>query len=332
MFKKSKSKVSDSKETNIGKSRQKKLLEQFAPQLENLSQNIQEMHYITDGMNVEINKVGNSIDTLNEGNGELLSRTKEINNITIEMGKAIEQTNDYVGELDSIAMNMQSSNEEVVGIFEELLAENANTETCIEEISTNTLETNHATHEIRQAIGMINSIASKTNLLSLNASIEAARAGEAGRGFAVVAQSVSSLSDGTIEAAKQIQGVMDQIKNYADETVKVAGQAEEIVSRQSETVNDTIHAFGDLNEYLENLIREITSLEKTIESMERHRNDTMSAVQSISSVSEETAAAISMVNDSLKNQITMIDNLHKSTIELEDRSKELTEAVNAFKI
>lgn len=40
------------------------------------------------------------------------------------------------------------------------------------------METNQAAKEIRQAVDMINSIAEKTNLLSLNASIEAARAGK----------------------------------------------------------------------------------------------------------------------------------------------------------
>ncbi len=48
--------------------------------------------------------------------------------------------------------------------------------------------------KIDEIIGLIQSIAAQTNLLSLNATIEAARAGESGRGFAVVAQEVKSLA------------------------------------------------------------------------------------------------------------------------------------------
>ena len=125
---------------------------------------------------------------------------------------------------------------------------------------------------------------------------------------------------------------MEEIKGYANDTVRVASQAEVIVSKQSDTVNDTIHVFRDMNGYLQNLVDEITDLEKIIESMERHRNDTLSAIQSISAVSEQTAASVSTVNESLKDQITMVDNLHSSSLELQQRAKELMEAVNAFKI
>ena len=58
----------------------------------------------------------------------------------------------------------------------------------------------------------------------------------------------------------------------------------------------------------------------------------MSAIESISAVSEQTAASISVVNESLKNQITMVGNFHNSIIELENRVRDLMDSVNAFKL
>jgi len=86
-----------------------------------------------------------------------------------------------------------------------------------------------ATEEIGEIADLIQSIASRTNLLALNASIEAARGGEAGRGFAVVASEVKELAFKTSEATANVASKIAAIQSATGASVKdLAGIAEEI--------------------------------------------------------------------------------------------------------
>lgn len=65
--------------------------------------------------------------------------------------------------------------------------------------------------EILQQLKIIEDIASKTDLLALNASIEAARVGKNGKGFTVVADEVSKLSEKTQKALASISVTIEKL-------------------------------------------------------------------------------------------------------------------------
>lgn len=152
--------------------------------------------------------------------------------------------------------------------------------------------------KIGSIISEIESIASQTNLLSLNASIEAARAGEAGRGFSVVADQIRQLAEQSSKSAVDtralIEGAMQEVENGN----RVAGRAVASI----ETVVDGIRTVA-------------TSSKEVSEVSENQASTTKEAERGITLISDviQTNAALaqesSATSQELSAQAAVLDSL-----------------------
>ncbi len=111
----------------------------------------------------------------------------------------------------------------------------------ISEVQEKVLDISSKSQGMSEANSVIDSIASQTNLLAMNAAIEAAHAGEAGKGFAVVADEIRKLAENSSMQSKSISSALKElVRSIADvvQTSKTAGQSFEEVRKAIEVVVD----------------------------------------------------------------------------------------------
>jgi hypothetical protein len=109
------------------------------------------------------------------------------------------------------------------------------------------LELGENSQKIGGIVDIIDEISDQTNLLALNAAIEAAGAGEAGKRFSIVANEVKRLAERTVDATRQIKGLIDQIQKATNSTImlteegtKGVDSASTLVARVSEALVNII--------------------------------------------------------------------------------------------
>ncbi|PIT81252.1 methyl-accepting chemotaxis protein [Limnohabitans sp. 15K] len=121
--------------------------------------------------------------------------------------------------------------------------------------------------KINKISEVIESIANRTNLLSLNAAIEAARAGEQGKGFAVVADEVGKLAVSSAESTKEIAILVKQASIEATRAVETvtgvnedmdkieagAGKTDGMLQRISAAVEEQSSALQEIDANVGNL-------------------------------------------------------------------------------
>ena len=167
---------------------------------------VSDLSAMTEELSATMEEMASNASIINTNAAEVKQEVSAIVGQTEDIRQYTTEMKVHASGIENTAHEtMESAEEKISGIMEVL-------EQAIKE-SESVNQVNNLTNDIL-------SIATKTNLLSLNASIEAARAGEAGKGFAVVATEISQLATASQEAANRIQSinnnVIQAVNNLAD--------------------------------------------------------------------------------------------------------------------
>lgn len=171
-----------------------------------------------------------------------------------------------------------------------------------------------SSQEISKIVAIISNIASRTNLLALNASIEAARAGEAGRGFAIVADEVRQLADKSAKSLKEIEQIVMQIQSQTSSVMMAMEEGNQQViegTRLAEQAKRSLDDIIQVTNRIDVLVRSITA--DTVEQNETARAvaEVMQAVelsaQDTSQEAQRVASALSNLVGVARDLLTSVE-------------------------
>ena len=155
--------------------------------------------------------------------------------------------------------------------------------------------------------GDILNIASKTNLLALNASIEAARAGEAGRGFAVVAEEIRVLADNSKETANNIQEISVEVVEAVRRLANDANGLIEFIKERILPDYELLEKSGE--QYLNDSVAVDDMMREIREGMEEIRGTMQSVTESNNGIADNVQESTQHVMEVVTDTASLAENM-----------------------
>lgn len=269
-----------------------------------------------------------SLEEITTSLEELASNSNSISEIARSLYEELAITVDSVNDLKLVNDKVQESSRKMSHSLNEVTENSESTtgQIRLTEERFNTVKTKSG--EMANFVQVINDIADKVNLLSLNAAIEAARAGDYGKGFAVVADEISKLAEATTLNAREIENIIRENLKLIEESGNLINMSVGTMTR----LNDAISVIqGEISE-VGNLINDIGVTIKTIKNLnvkihESGRTIENSTHEQKIATDESTKTAFDIAQKS-QDIVSISLNLSKSTQAINEITMELDRIVN----
>ena len=287
---------------------------------------------ISTNLNTTIHKSMSSVHALADGSSSVKSAASQMGqvvedtaNATVSVMDKINAATTEINRNHELAVSLDQGFQKVQSAVEKGNAKSSilSMEETVDSARKSTDSLLTEMNRITSILGEINSIASQTNLLSLNASIEAARAGEHGRGFAVVADEIRALSEESAKAANNIQEILTWLTDTTGQISKEITAGTDAASASVELVGGLMDYFSNINDATDEASQIVDEEYKIIEHVKKHFGNIQQEIETLVATSEENSATIQNITDTITSQNDSIRSISAEIDEISSLSADL---------
>jgi methyl-accepting chemotaxis protein len=288
------------------------LADSFNLMVSDLSDLVKDTKNAADQVATSTQAILKNINTMAKGAEDQASQTETISNFAKEMAKILNDTNQSAmrtAEAAHQAKNVADRGSEIIS--KSILGMHHIKDSVRDATRQVRLLADHSAR-IGEISDFIGEIASRTNLLALNASIEAARAGSDDDGFSVVADEIRSLAERSSKSADEISQLISDVQSGIEKTMKAMETGSKEVAEGTSLVDKAGEALKEILGSVEISTNSVVQISDATQKQTKYSEEIVTTLEHIAGIAKETAEEAKQSKNASEQLEHLSKNLNKT--------------------
>jgi len=221
--------------------------------------------------------INNSLDQMDAAGRQSAQTVSKINNALVKTGSGETKARETLSYLDSVLNQIGENTKPIYRLSSKV-------------------------DKIRMVMHVMNEVAQKTELLSLNASIEATRAGEMGKGFALVANEIRSMAENSKRSSQEIGRIVDDIFEDNKAVIEALRKSEDDVGKGRGIITGMVGTFKEMVSGVTEISAEVKAVEEITLKQVREIRGLLTHFEALSRLAQENFVSTQKTTVGTRNQ------------------------------